>query len=86
MAGTAREPSVSKCLHFVPHRGFSCLRYPHALSTNVKIEVDEQTADVLDTRAAELGMTVSKLVAELATLDSVPIVVESDEIAELDRR
>ena len=56
------------------------------MSTNVGIEVDGQTADVLHTRAAELGMTVSELVAELATLDSEPIAVEPDEIAELDRR
>ena len=56
------------------------------MSTNVKIEVDERTADVLDARAAELGVTVSELIAELATLDSEPIVVDSEEIAELDRR
>ncbi len=56
------------------------------MSTNVKIEVDEQTADVLRARAAELGVTVSELVAELATLDSDPLAVDSNEIAELDRR
>jgi hypothetical protein len=56
------------------------------MSANVKIEVDERTADVLQARAAELGVTVSELIAELATLDSEPIVVERDEIAELDRR
>ncbi len=56
------------------------------MSTHVKIEIDEQTADVLQTRASELGVTVSELVAELATLESEPIVVEADEIAELDRR
>lgn len=56
------------------------------MSTNVKIEVDEQTADVLQARAAELGVTVSELVAELATLDSESLVVDSKEIAELDRR
>ena len=56
------------------------------MSTNVKIEVDERTAHVLQTRAAELGVTVSELVAELATLDSDPVVVDSHEIAELDRR
>lgn len=56
------------------------------MSTNVTIEVDERTADALQIRAAELGMTVSELVAELATLDSDPVAVESDEIAELDRR
>ena len=41
---------------------------------------------MLHARAAELGVTVSELVAELATLDSEPIAVDSDEIAELDRR
>jgi len=56
------------------------------MSTNIKIEVDERTADVLQARAAELGVTVSELIAELATLDSEPIAVESEEIAELDRR
>ena len=56
------------------------------MSTGIKIEVDEQTAEVLETRAAELGVTVAELVAELATLESEPIAIESDEIAELDRR
>ena len=56
------------------------------MSTNVTIEVNAHTADVLQACAAELGVTVSELVAELAALDSDPIVVESDEIAELDRR
>jgi len=56
------------------------------MSTNVKIEVDERTADVLQSRAAELGVTVSELVAELAALDGDPVVVEPDEIEELDRR
>ena len=56
------------------------------MTTSVKIEVDERTADVLRSRAAELGVTVSELIAELATLDSEPIVVKSEEIAELDRR
>ena len=56
------------------------------MSTNVKIEVDEHTADVLHTRASERGISVSELVAEIVTLDSEPIAVEPDEIAELDRR
>ena len=56
------------------------------MGTNTKIEVDERTANVLRARAAELGVTVSELVAELAALDSDPVVVEPDEIAELDRR
>jgi predicted transcriptional regulator len=74
----------------VTHRRTSCrratLRYSDARSTKVTIEVDEQTADVLQTRAAELGVTVSELVAELATLESEPMTVAPDEIAELDRR
>ena len=56
------------------------------MSTNVKIEVDEQTADALQARAAELGVTVSELVAALAALEGDPIDVHADEIAELDRR
>jgi predicted transcriptional regulator len=51
------------------------------MSTNVHIEVD-----VLQTRAAELGVTVSELVAELAMLESEPIAIEADDVAELDRR
>lgn len=35
---------------------------------------------------AELGVTVSELVAELVTLESEPLAVESEEIGELDRR
>ena len=36
------------------------------------IEVDKHTADALQMRAAELGVTVPQLIAELATLDSDP--------------
>jgi hypothetical protein len=50
------------------------------------IEVDEATAATLETRAAERGVSVSELVAELVMLDSEPLVVEPGEIAELDRR
>ena len=56
------------------------------MSMNVQIEVDEQTADVLQTRAAELGVTVKELVAELAALESEPAPIKPDDIAELDRR
>ena len=52
------------------------------MKANVNIEVDEHTADVLAARAAKLGVTVSELVAELASLDSDPVVVEPDEIEE----
>ena len=60
--------------------------YSGAMSTNVRIEVDKQTADVLQTRAAELGVTVPQLIAELAALDSDPRKADADEITELDRR
>lgn len=56
------------------------------MSMNVSIEVDKDTADVLRVRAAELGVTVPQLIAELATLDSAPREADADEIAELDRR
>lgn len=57
-----------------------------AMSANVNIEVDRHTADVLETRAAELGVTVSQLIAELAALDSAAREADADEVAELDRR
>ncbi len=56
------------------------------MRTNVSIEVDKQTADVLQTRADELGVTVPQLIAELAALDSAPREPDANEIAELDRR
>jgi predicted transcriptional regulator len=56
------------------------------MSTNVSIEIDQDTANVLQMRAAELGITVPQLVAELATLDAEPRDAEPEEIAELDRR
>ena len=56
------------------------------MSTNVSIEVDKRTAEVLERRAAELGMTVPQLIAELAALDSAPREADAEEVAELDRR
>lgn len=56
------------------------------MSPNVSIDIDKHTADVLHTRAAELGVTVPQLIAELAALDSTPRDADADEIAELDRR
>ncbi len=56
------------------------------MNAKVSIEVDRHTADVLETRAAELGVTVPQLIAELAALDGAPREAEADEIAELDRR
>jgi predicted transcriptional regulator len=56
------------------------------MGTTVSIEIDTRTADVLQTRAAELGITVPQLIAELATLGGAPREPEADEVAELDRR
>ena len=56
------------------------------MSTLVTIEVDKHTADALQIRAAELGLSVPELIAELATLDSEPRAAGGEEIAELDRR
>lgn len=56
------------------------------MAANVSIDIDRHTADVLQARAAELGMTVPQLVAELAALDGTSRDADADEIAELDRR
>ena len=45
------------------------------------IEIDSATASALKTRAAERGVSVSQLVAEL-----VPLAIDDEVIAELDRR
>lgn len=50
------------------------------------IEVDDDTATALKRRAAERGVTVPELVAELVTLAAGSAEAESDDIAELDRR
>ncbi len=56
------------------------------MGPNVSIDIDQRTADVLEVRAAELGVTVPQLIAELAALDGTPRDADADEIAELDRR
>ena len=50
------------------------------------IEVDEATAAVLEARAAELGVSLSQLVAELAAGEPVPKADFSDQLQELERR
>ena len=50
------------------------------------IEVDDSTALVLQRRAAERGVTVPELVAELATIAVGPVAADVDDVAELDRR
>ncbi len=56
------------------------------MGPNVSIDIDQHTADVLQVRAAELGVTVPQLIAELAALDSAPRDADAAEVAELDRR
>ena len=50
------------------------------------IEIDESTANALETLAAEQGVTVPDLVAHLARAASEPATLPAEEIAELDRR
>jgi predicted transcriptional regulator len=50
------------------------------------IEVDDDTAAALTQRAAERGVSVPELVAELVTLEAGPVVAEAGDVAELDRR
>jgi predicted transcriptional regulator len=50
------------------------------------IEVDDDTATALTQRAAERGVSVPELLAELITLEAGPAVAEVGNIAELDRR
>jgi predicted transcriptional regulator len=45
------------------------------------IEVDSDTASVLQARAAARGVSVSEVVAEL-----VPLAIDDEDVAELDRR
>jgi predicted transcriptional regulator len=49
------------------------------------IEVDEETADALKLRAAERGVSVAQFLADIA-IESGSVTVDSEEIAELDRR
>lgn len=56
------------------------------MSTTVRIEIDKQTAEMLQSRATELGVTVPELIAELAALDGASRDADPTEVAELDRR
>ncbi len=49
------------------------------------IEVDQATADTLRTRAAERGISVAQLLAEIAS-ESGSVAADAADIAELDRR
>jgi hypothetical protein len=50
------------------------------------IEIDHDTAMSLEQRAAERGLSVPELVAELVTLEAGPADADVDDIVELDRR
>jgi predicted transcriptional regulator len=56
---------------------------------NVKvrnIEVDVETAELLEARAVARGVSVAEVVAELLALDEDSAVAEADQVAELDCR
>jgi hypothetical protein len=53
-------------------------------STTDTIEVDKATADTLKARAAERGISVADLLAEIAR-ESGPVALDAAEIADLDR-
>jgi hypothetical protein len=50
------------------------------------IEIDDDTAVALKQRAAERGVSVPELVAELISLEASPADAGTGDIAELDRR
>jgi predicted transcriptional regulator len=57
------------------------------MTANVrKIEIDAETAKLLEARAAASGMSVSDLVAQLAILEIGSAETVAEQIAELDRR
>ena len=51
-----------------------------------KIEVDDATATALETRAAQLGLSVAQLLAEMVGLARTPVKASDAEIAALDRQ
>ena len=51
-----------------------------------RIEVDDATAAALESRAAEQGLSVPDLVAELVHEATDPVALPTTDIAELDRR
>jgi predicted transcriptional regulator len=50
------------------------------------IEVDENTAELLQARATERGVSVAQVVADLVAASHATVPTEADELAELDRR
>lgn len=50
------------------------------------IEVDSATADRLKARAAERGVSVPQLVAEMAAQQGAPVTLPPEQLADLDRQ
>ncbi len=74
------------CVALRKEHGVTGLELQRTPARRVRRHMPLRTADVLEVRAAELGVTVPQLIAELAALDSTPRAADADEIAELDRR
>ena len=57
------------------------------MSSNIQtVEVDESTAETLKARAAEKGLSVSQLIAELAKVETRCLNIIADEMREEHRR
>jgi predicted transcriptional regulator len=50
------------------------------------IEVDDATAAALESRAAEVGLSVPELLAEMVALEGVSAQLSTAEVSELDRQ
>ena len=62
-------------------------RYDPLMASRLRtIEVDSATADTLEARAAERGVSVATLVGELASIEASPLAIDTDDVRELDRR
>jgi predicted transcriptional regulator len=56
------------------------------VATRRTIEIDDATAAALEARAAEAGVSVSELLAEMVALQGVPADVPPAELADLERQ
>ncbi len=50
------------------------------------IEVDDATATALESRAAEVGLSVPELLAEMVAAEGAPSALSNAEVSELDRQ
>lgn len=49
-------------------------------------EVDKETADTLKARAAERGLTIAELIAEMTAAQNAPVALGHEDITDLDRQ